>query len=155
MSMMGTKLSVGRLRVTKAVSPGESGYIRSMRLQTEHLAKIMDNFVKGIKNVSAQAIYVGMEEILKRSQELVPVDTGRLKRSAFREIRAGADGPYAVMGYAKHGNPHYAAFVHEMLHIPHAKGKSAKFLERAVQERLMAFRRRVIKYIQDQMGYEY
>jgi hypothetical protein len=137
---------IGRVRVTRATQPSEAGYIRSMRLQTEQLENVMRQVVQKIEGVTAHAIVYALQPIYDASQELVPVKTGKLKRSGYigldTEKRSGA--VRAEIGYAKHGNPHYAAFVHEMLHIPHKKGKSAKYLERAVNENIGLFKSRLV-----------
>ena len=146
------RVSIGRLRVTKAVSPGEPGYIRSMRIQTDQLAKILNEEIKHIKGVTATAMAYALKPIMEFSQKIVPVDTSKLKDSGFIEVRQTTSGAVAVVGYARHGQPHYAAFVHEMIHIPHQKGKSAKFLEIAVHTQLGLFKRRLINYITTNSG---
>lgn len=66
-------------------------------------------------------------DIYKRSQELVPVDTGRLKKSGgYRKIE---NGEYEVAYYAP-----YAIFVHELVNNKHPNGGQAKFLEDAYYE---------------------
>lgn len=147
-----TKASIGRVRVTKAVSPGEPGYIRSMRLQMEQIGRIIDEKVDDIKNVTAQGMAYALEPIMEHSQKIVPVDTGKLKASGFIVVQNTATGPQALIGYARYGQPKYAAYVHEMLHVPHQKGKSAKFLEIAVEQKLDLFRRRLIRYISENAG---
>lgn len=141
------RATIGRVRVTSAVSPGEPGYIRSMRLQMDQIAKVLDDAVKNIKGVTAQGMAYALEPIMIASQKIVPYDKGVLHDSGFIEVRESIAGPVAVIGYARYGQPHYAAFVHEMLHIPHQKGKSAKFLEIAINQGMGLFKRRLINYI--------
>ena len=51
------------------------------------------------------------EPVLKRSQELVPVDTGRLRDSGFIATERTPNGARAVVGYARDGDPDYAITV--------------------------------------------
>ena len=152
--MAGIGATIGRVRVTKAVSPGEPGYIRSMRLQMDHIAQNLEKVAEQFTFATAKGMAYAMEPIMELSQELVPVDKGVLKRSGFIEVRKITRGYKAVIGYAKYGKPHYAAFVHEMLHVPHQKGKQAKFLEAAVQQRIGHFERRLRAYVTSQMGFK-
>ena len=68
--------------------------------------------------------------LLRRSQKIVPIDTGDLKKSGaiIDESRPG----YAryVVTYSQH----YAIYVHENLMAMHAPGKQAKFLEGPAQQ---------------------
>jgi len=125
-----------------------------MRLQMDHIANRLNAEIEGIKKATVEGMAFALEPIMARSQELVPEDSGKLKRSAFIEIIPSVAGPVAIIGYARHGQPHYAAFVHEMIHIPHAKGKSAKFLEIAVNEKIGVFRRRLTRYITENTGFK-
>jgi len=120
----------------------------------DHIASQLNGAIDGIKNATAEGMAYALMPILERSQELVPVDTGKLKRSAFITVTQSVSGPVAVIGYARYGQPHYAAFVHEMLHIPHQKGKSAKFLEIAVNEKIGIFKRRLVRYITENAGFK-
>lgn len=80
-------------------------------------AKMGEGLNRGLKKAA--------EYLLRRSLEIVPVDTGDLYRSAFIE-ETGRGASYRVfIGYAMH----YAVYVHENLANRHAPGKSAKFLE--------------------------
>jgi len=149
---MAVRASIGRVRVTSAVSPGEPGYIRSMKMQMDHIAEVLNKQIAHIKNATAQGMAYALEPILEYSQTIVPVDTGELKASGFIVVQDSASGPVAVIGYARHGQPKYAAFVHEMIHVPHQKGKSAKFLEIAVNEKIGVFERRLVRYIKEHSG---
>ncbi len=147
-------LSIGRVRITRAAHPSEAGYIVSMRNQWAAIEKVILQAIDNVGRVTPGAITYALQPIFDRSQELVPVDTGKLKRSGFietqTEYRSGR--VRAAIGYGKHGSPHYAAFVHEMVNIPHAKGTQAKFLETAVNEKLGLFKRRLIRHLATQSG---
>lgn len=141
------KLNVGRERVTVAALPSEAGYIRSIRVQMEAIRKNMEQVVAHVNGVTGEAIVFGLQPVFDESQKLVPVDTGKLQRSGFIETRRTASGIIAAIGYGRFGIPFYTAFVHENLTVRHAKGKSAKFLEIAVQTKIGDFRRRVELFI--------
>jgi len=147
--------TVGRVRVTSASHPSEAGYIRSMRLQMEQIEKIIMGAIANIEGATPGAIRYALQPIYDRSQELVPVKTGKLKRSGFLEVQTESRSGRvrAAVGYGKHGRPLYAAFVHEMVHIPHAKGTQAKFLETAVNEKIGVFKRRLVRHLAENAGW--
>ncbi len=154
--MPNLNLIVGRVRVTRAVSPAEPGYLRSIRNQMKVIEQNLRKVIKQIKFVTPQAIVFGLQPIFDRSQELVPVDTGVLKRSGFLEVDTEQRSGHVrvQIGYGKHGRPHYTAFVHEMLHFRHAKGTSAKFLEFAVNEKIHLFPSRTFAYMKQNVGFK-
>lgn len=134
---------IGRVRITRAVGASEAGYIAHMREQSKVIAENMRKAVQHIENSTPDALLFGMEPIYDESQRLVPVDTGRLKRSGFTAARKRVGGVTAQIGYGRLGRPFYAAFVHERLDIRHAPPTQAKYLETAVMSKLGDFRRRV------------
>jgi hypothetical protein len=146
--------SVGRTRVpgTMRFNPGSATYVRAIKTQMDQISMRLEKTIKNIKDVTPEAVIYGLQPILELSQQYVPVDTGDLKRSGFIEARKTTTGTRAVIGYAKNGVPNYAAWVHEMMHIPHAKGKSAKFLERAVNERIHILKPRIVDYLKQKAG---
>ena len=150
-------IQVGRQRVTRAVSgPGEAGYIRMIRGQMDGIVKNMVKLIEGIENATPDAIRHGLQPIFDTSQELVPVDTSRLKDSGYVEVRTEGRGGRvrAEIGYGLHGKPFYAGIVHERLDLRHAAGKQAKFLETAINMHLDTFVRRVGRFIQKRTGLE-
>jgi hypothetical protein len=114
-----------------------------MKVITDNLLKT----VQHIEGVTPEAIRYGLQPIYDESQRLVPVDTGRLKRSGFVETRKTASGTQAGIGYGRYGRPAYAGFVHERVDIPHAGDTQAKFLEQAVKTKLGDFRRRTERFM--------
>ena len=138
---------IGRVRVTRVVSASEAGYIAHMREQSKVIADNMRRAVQHIDNATPDAILFGLEPIYDESQRLVPVDTGRLKRSGFTAARKRAGGATAEIGYGRFGRPFYALFVHERMDVRHAPPTQAKFLETAVMTKLGDFRRRVELYM--------
>ncbi len=144
--------SVGRVRVTVAASPSEGNYIRTMRKQMEGIIGSVKKVIDRIEKVTPAALVFGVQPIFDLSQELVPIDTGDLKASGFIETRETSSGTGVFVGYGRFGKPHYAAFVHEMVNIPHAKGKQAKFLEAAVDQKIGDFERRVALFMSRETG---
>lgn len=66
----------------------------------------------------------------RKSQEVVPIDTGALKGSAFTRKTGSSLDTEVIVGYTQD----YAIFVHEDLEAQHAPGKIAKFLEVPARE---------------------
>lgn len=137
------QVSIGRVRKTKVVSPSEGSYIQSIREQMKAIQDNLETVVEHLEKVTPEAIRFGLEPVMEESQRLVPVDTGRLKRSGFIETRRTSGGAVAAIGYGRFGVPHYAGFVHERVDIPHASPTQAKFLEQAIATKIGDFRRRV------------
>ena len=147
-------VSIGRVRRTRVVSPSEAGYITSMNRQAQALTDKILQVAQNVGDATPDAILFALQPIYERSQELVPVRTGKLKSSGFLTIiTTTANNVKAAIGYARYGQPHYAAFVHEMVHIPHAKGTQAKFLEAAVNEKIFQFERRLTNYLRNAGGF--
>lgn len=75
------------------------------------------------------------QDVLYRSNEYVPVDTGVL-RSSGNIIRAKEEGANTIVGGVGYGGAasKYAVIVHENLNANHPRGGQAKFLERATNE---------------------
>ncbi len=138
-------LQVGRQRVTVATLPSEAGYVRSIRKQMDVIMKNLLKVIEGVQDATPEAIRFGLQPIFDESQRLVPVDTGRLKRSGYLQVRTeGRSGRVrAEIGYGLAGKPFYAGFVHEILSFKHAAPTQAKFLEAAVNAKIGDFGRRV------------
>jgi hypothetical protein len=136
--------SIGRVRTPMVVKFDSTGAsIVGMRETAEAIAKKIDAVIDSVANATPAAITDALKPIYDLSQEYVPVDTHALEQSAFIETRQGVAGPKVVIGYAKYGTPWYAAYVHEATWMRHAEGKYAKFLERAVNERIHIFKARL------------
>ena len=145
------QLSVGRERVTSAATPSEASYIKSIRNQMRVVRENMEAITNHVDNITPEALEFGLKPIFEESQRLVPVDTGRLKRSGFIETRRTAGGTIAAIGYGRFGIPHYTAVVHENLLFRHAQPTQAKFLEVAISTKLGDFRRRVEMFMKNTM----
>ncbi len=145
-------ISVGRTTLGRGLSPSMANYVEVMREQMKVVQRNMVKVISHIEGVTAEAIRFGLQPIFDKSQLYVPVDTGDLKRSAFIEVRKGASGLSAAIGYARYGRPNYAALVHERLDFRHAPPTRAKFLEGAVNEHIGDFERRVVRFMQKNTG---
>lgn len=147
-------LSIGRVRVTRVVSVSEAGYIRNMRKQADNIVGKLVMIANRFRDATPGAIRYALQPIYEQSQIYVPVRTGKLKRSGFilAEAEKHSGRVRALIGYARHGQPHYAAFVHEMIHIPHAGVTQAKFLEKAVREKIWTFKARLVESYKAQTG---
>jgi hypothetical protein len=86
--------------------------------------------IKAVKQVIEEVSF----EVLARSNDYVPVDTGALKTSGNvirpAETKSGVEGGVGYGGAASK----YAVYVHENLNANHPNGGQAKFLERASNE---------------------
>jgi len=75
-----------------------------------------------VQNEFRNKEYITTKKIFDDSQKLVPVDTGKLKKSG--KVSYNKNGASTV----EYKND-YAVFVHEDLNANHKKGTQAKFLE--------------------------
>ena len=145
--------NIGRVRITGSAKRGEKSYIRSVRVQMDEIIRNLNTVIKNVERATPGAIEEALMPIFELSQEYVPYDTGKLFRSGFlRQEKTRSGNVRVAIGYAKHGVPYYAGWVHEMMHIPHQKGKSAKFLERAVNERIHIFKYRLQEEMSKRSG---
>lgn len=89
----------------------------------------------------AAAVYERLQGIIGLSQRMVPVDTGRLRASAFvTSPMAQGTALKFVIGYGTE----YAVFVHEDTDATHNVGES-KFLQKAVDRRSADFLDQTLK----------
>jgi hypothetical protein len=83
--------------------------------------------------------------LLRKSQQVVPVDTGALKNSGFTRKTGSGFSTDVTVGYTQS----YAIYVHENLEARHKPGKIAKYLEKPArdyrQEMLQIIRREAVK----------
>lgn len=99
---------------------------------TEGLEKVFGNLNRELSNIKGRTIAGLLAAgliIQARAQELVPVDTGNLKGSAFTR-KAPEDDKVVETGFGAA----YAVYVHEDLEAYHDNGQ-AKYLEQAAIEK--------------------
>jgi len=99
----------------------------SLKRAIRALNKIRDNVVP---TAIAEGIPKCLDAILKKSQQYVPVETGELRDSGFKEVAGTGRWATGIVGYSA---PH-ALPVHERVELQHAPPTGAKFLERAARE---------------------
>ena len=111
---------------------------KQLKASLKKLEKQIQEKIDSIKDVSAETLESVGQEILDRSQELVPVETGALKKSAFIETNKDSNETSVSIGYNKDGTAPHAVFAHEIgpYSNPTTPGTQYKFLETAVREKL-------------------
>ena len=80
--------------------------------------------------------------LLRKSQQVVPVDTGALRASGFAEIMGAGFRTQGRVGYTMS----YAIFVHENLEARHRPGKQAKYLSGPAKK----FRNKMVQIMRDE-----
>lgn len=120
--------------------------------KTDGLKAILQNFDAFEKGANA-AIKAGLIKaglfLQRKSQEVVPVDTGALRASAFTRVVQGSRSQLGqfttavAVGYTMF----YAIWVHENLEAGHAPGKIAKYLEVPAKR----FKRQMLRIVRDEV----
>lgn len=149
---MALRFQIGRQRYTSRAFPHEAGYGRAVDAQMKQIIQNMQKVIDGIKGASPDALLYAVRPIYDESQRLVPVKTGRLKRSGFLEARVTTKGATAVVGYAKGGNPHYAAMQHERMDFRHAEPTQAKYLQEPAMKHIPNIPNRYAEFIRARLG---
>ncbi len=130
------RFRVGTQRIATGLTPWQSGYTRAIRAQMKSVEESYTRLIEMLRADTPKAIKQMLRPVYDRSQELVPIDTGVLKRSGYLEV-VTRRGQYAgEVGYGRGGNPPYAVLVHENLDAQHAPPTQAKFLEQAADEHI-------------------
>ena len=81
--------------------------------------------------------------VLGLTQRIVPVRTGYLKSTANWEVKGDGFRAYGLIGYSAE----YAMYVHENVHHTFKKGKSAKFIQKPIEQS----REKINQIIRDEM----
>lgn len=110
---------------------------------TDKLRKKLKVASKGVDTRFTQALYIGGLFLQRQSQEIVPIDTGNLRGSAFTRPESDAPKPTVKVGYTAS----YAVYVHEDKNARHEEGKMAKFLEIP----LRLYRSRIVQLVRKKM----
>ena len=111
-------------------------FIKTQAQAQTALTVLEDNFagfIAGTEKQAKLALEKIIDLILQASTEKVPVKTGRLRDSGFKEIGKEGDRVVGVVGYNRDGSANHDIFVHENLEVSHKSGE-AKFLQNAVEE---------------------
>ncbi len=106
----------------------------------DKVEKNLNKMLKTHPDALAAALYQEGFSIMAESQKKVPVDTGRLRASGYVAPPQEGDGaPTVELGYGTD----YGIFVHERTEARHSVGE-AKFLEKAVNEAMAGYNRRLL-----------
>ena len=146
------RLSVGQIKGTPRGSASHQRFAKSVQAQMAKVTENLNKVIRSIEATSPLALRYAVKPIYDESQNLVPVDTGKLKASGFIEVRKNTRGVTAVIGYARGNNPHYAAFVHERLDLYHEPPTQAKFLEEAANRHMGKIPARYADYVKRHVG---
>lgn len=103
--------------------------------------------LNAIKDATPEALESALTPTFAKALVYTPVLTGELKASGYMELRNGPRGPEIEIGFGKGGKPGYAAYVHEMVNIPHKAPTRAKFLQSAVEEDIDDIPRRIAAFL--------
>lgn len=104
----------------------------SGKVITDALNKVLDQFELASEDIMIEAL----EPTLEFAKHLTPKLTHALVNSAYLEAASFRGKPRVEIGFARGGIPYYAAFVHEMIDIPHKDPTRSKFLQAAVMSDL-------------------
>ena len=122
------------------------------RAEMAAIVKELKRRMNAIKEATPAALEEALTPTFAKAIYYTPVASGQFRASGYMELREGLKGPEIEIGFGKEGNPAYAAYVHEMVNIPHAAPTRAKFLQSAIEEdiddipkRIAAALRRVAK----------
>ena len=146
------KVIIGRQNITKALSPSDAGYVADMKRQMKGVRDTLVRALDAVSSVTPEAMIHGAQPMFDESQILVPVDTGKLRASGFLRTVGNKQRPRVELGYAKGGNPAYAALVHERMDTFHAPPTQAKVLEEGVNRHLGQFLNRVVTFMKRETG---
>jgi hypothetical protein len=101
--------------------------VEGVKAITVNMGKQKNQIAAGVE----RGIMKAGEHLKKKSQEVVPVDTGKLKRSAKVEQTGEKFSTRAIVSY----NTDYALFVHENLEIARKPGQITPYLRQpAIEE---------------------
>lgn len=148
---MVTRTSIGYRRIPSQTRASNAAATRSLREQFRQVEKNLKALIASIEDATVPAVRAGLKPIFKRSQELVPVDTGALKQSGFLVVQRTKGKIQAEIGYARANKPNYAVFVHENLNMRHKAPTQAKFLERAIDEEFPKVHGIIVSYLRSRL----
>lgn len=132
--MVVARLKVGKTFVRTPKYPSEPGYVAAVNGAMKKIMADIQYVIDQFEDVTPEIMQEALEPTLELSAVYCPKDSGRLVDSRYMEVTGYRGKPSVEIGYAKGNRPDYAAYVHEMVEIPHAAPTRAKFLEAAVNE---------------------
>lgn len=146
------RLKMGKTNVRIPAYASESSYVRQANAAMKSIMKDLQYIIDETENTTPEIMKQALEPTLELSAKYCPKDTHALVNSRYLEVTSFRGKPSVEMGYAKGGKPEYAAYVHEMVEIPHKTPTQAKFLERAVNEDIDNITDRVVQGYNQLLG---
>lgn len=137
-------LSVGKLRVQKALYPTEPGFVASIKSQMKTITNEITSIFSQLENATPQILLDAIQPTYEKSKVYCPKRTGRLVNSAYLEITSFRGSPRVECGYARGGDPPYAVAVHELVEQYHRPPTRSKWHQAAMLEDLDQIRGRLI-----------
>ena len=127
-------VKASRTRDMSAVEIASAAYAPAMKAQMQSIMESFSNMVGDINKVLPDIMCEALEPTLDLAKEYCPKDTGALVDSGYIEKLSAQGESNVVIGFAKNGDPAYAAIVHERVDLKHAYPTRSKFLLAAVSE---------------------
>lgn len=118
--------------------------IEGMRKIESTLLDIFNQF----EDITPEVMIEALEPTFQKTQERVPVKTGKLKRSGYLKATGTGKTPRVEMGYGYGGLPPYASIVHEIPYA-HTPPTSWKYLQGPILEDKETIFRRIGKIYQE------
>lgn len=145
------RMQVGARNIKVTEQGSAAALVRAMNAAFAEIAKDFKAFTSQLEGFLAEDMGAALEPTFDKSQQLVPVKSGDLKKSGFLEIESFRGGARAVIGYGKDSFPPYAVFVHEIPYH-HEDPWTDKFLQRPVEEDYFNILQRVADRVQIRIG---
>lgn len=117
-----------------AVDIASAGYAGVMKSQFQAVQQSLTNVIGEINKVLPDIMLEALEPTLELAKEYCPKDTGALADSGYLEKQTALGEANVIIGFAKGGEPAYAAIVHERVDVEHAYPTRSKFLTAAINE---------------------
>ena len=108
-----------------------------------------DKIVNGMEREAEKAVYEVGADLLKESNNLVPIDKGNLRKSGKVELIKKGNNPVAKVSYGD-SRVTYAAAVHEINKNYKEPGTGWKYLETPLKEKSKKY----IEYIRKRIGWK-
>jgi hypothetical protein len=138
----------------KSFSPVDMDYTQQIRSQMDDIISNFRTIQGAVPGLGVHALQHALSPIYDTSQELVPVDTGKLKASGYIEVQQEGSELTGNVGYARDNDPFYAVIVHERLDLRHEPPTQAKFLEEAINRHIDEIPERFAEYMREALGME-
>lgn len=139
------KSIVGRQSVRRTRFPSEGQFTSLIKQEMKDIENRLDAILQEVERATPEIMENALKPVLKKAIYYCPIDTGKLRESAFLETVKFRGNPRVEIGFGRGGKPFYAIYVHEALDHHHEAPTQAKFLTRAVFEDTAGIRQRLIE----------